>query len=205
MEYPSKIIEKAIQELSGLPGIGRKTALRLALHILKQSEENATRLGEAIISLRKDIKYCKNCYNISDSDICNICGNLRRDKEILCVVEDTKDVIAIEGTHQFNGMYHVLGGVINPMMGIGPSQLNIDSLIERARNEGIKEVIFAFSASIEGDTTAFYIAKKITPMGVRVSSIARGIPMGLDLEYTDEITLGRSLLNRTLISLPSYE
>ncbi len=205
MEYPSKIIEKAIQELSGLPGIGRKTALRLALHILKQTEEKATSLGEAIISLRKDIKYCQNCYNISDSDICNICSNMRRDKEILCVVEDTKDVIALEGTHQFNGMYHVLGGVINPMMGIGPSQLNIDSLIERTQKEGIKEVIFAFSASIEGDTTAFYIAKKITPFGVRVSSIARGIPMGLDLEYTDEITLGRSLLNRTIISLPTYE
>lgn len=205
MEYPSKIIEKAIQELSGLPGIGRKTALRLALHILKQTEENATRLGEAIISLRKDIKYCKNCYNISDDDICNICNNQRRDKSILCVVEDTKDVIAIEGTHQFNGMYHVLGGVINPMMGIGPSQLNIDSLIERVQKDETKEVIFAFSASIEGDTTAFYIAKKMANLGVRVSSIARGIPIGLDLEYTDEITLGRSLLNRTIISLPSYE
>lgn len=205
MEYPSKIIEKAIQELSGLPGIGRKTALRLALHILKQTEENATRLGEAIISLRKDIQYCKNCFNISDSDICNICSSPRRDKEIVCVVEDTKDVIAIEGTHQFNGVYHVLGGVINPMMGIGPSQLNIDSLLERAKKEGIKELIFAFSASIEGDTTAFYIAKKMNPLGIRVSSIARGIPIGLDLEYTDEVTLGRSLLNRTIISLPTVE
>ncbi|MFN0203351.1 MAG: recombination mediator RecR [Bacteroidia bacterium] len=199
MEFPSKIIEQAIQELSSLPGIGRKTALRLALHILKQSEENATRLGEAIISLRKDIRYCKSCHNLSDDDTCNICNHPRRDKQTICVVEDTKDVIAIESTHQYNGVYHVLGGVINPMQGIGPSQLQIDSLLERVKVAEAKEVIFAFSANIEGDTTAFYVSKKLQPLGVKVSSIARGIPIGLDLEYTDELTLARSLLNRTVL------
>jgi recombination protein RecR len=203
MEYPSKIIEQAIQELSSLPGIGRKTALRLALHILKQSEESAIKLGEAIISLRKDIRYCQECFNISDTDTCHICQHNRRDKQTICVVEDTKDVIAIESTHQYNGVYHVLGGIINPLQGIGPSQLKIDALLERVNKDECKEVIFAFSANIEGDTTAFYIAKKLAPLGIKVSSIARGIPIGLELEYTDELTLARSLMNRTLISLPS--
>ena len=201
MQFASKIIEKAIQELSGLPGIGRKTALRLALHILKQPQEKATELGQALIALRKEAKFCRNCHNISDNDTCDICENPRRDAQILCVVEDIKDVIAIESTRQYNGMYHVLGGIINPLMGIGPAQLNIESLLERVKEKPPQEVIFAFSANIEGDTTCFYIAKKLTPLGVRVSSIARGIPIGLDLEYTDEVTLGRSLLNRTLIQL----
>ncbi len=199
MNYPSKVIEKAINELAALPGIGKKTAMRLALHILKQPIENAVGLGEALIALRKEVKYCKNCHNISDSDLCNICINPRRDSQTICVVEDIKDVIAIESTNQFNGVYHVLGGIINPLMGVAPSQLNIDSLIEKVKESDCKEVIFAFSASIEGDTTAFYISKKLTGTAVRISSIARGIPIGLDLEYTDEITLGRSLLNRTII------
>lgn len=201
MQYPSKVIEKAINELATLPGIGRKTALRLALHILKQSEENALNLGEAIIALRTQIRYCEECHNIADDAICNICSSQRRDKEVICVVEDTKDVIALESTNQFNGIYHVLGGIINPLMGVGPSQLNIDSLIAKAENGNIKEIIFAFSANIEGDTTAYYISKKIIPLGIKISSIARGIPVGLELEYTDEITLGRSLLNRTIISI----
>jgi recombination protein RecR len=201
MQYPSKVIEKAIHELATLPGVGRKTALRLALHILKQSEENAVSLGEAIIALRTQIRYCEECHNIADENICNICSSQRRDKEIICVVEDTKDVIALESTNQFSGVYHVLGGIINPLMGVGPSQLNIDSLIEKAKKGVVKEIIFAFSANIEGDTTAYYIAKKLTPLGIKISSIARGIPVGLDLEYTDEITLGRSLLNRTVVSI----
>ena len=199
MNYPSKIIEKAINELASLPGIGKKTALRLALHILKQPLDSAVGLGEAIIALRKEVQYCKKCHNLSDTDICNICSNMRRDQQTICVVEDMKDVIAIESTNQFMGVYHVLGGIINPLMGVGPSQLNIDSLVAKVKEMECKEIIFAFSANIEGDTTAFYISKKIAPLGVKVSSIARGIPIGLDLEYTDEITLGRSLLNRTII------
>ena len=199
MEYPSKSIEEVVNELSSLPGIGKKTALRLALHILKKSEEEADRLGSSIIELRKNIRYCQTCFNISDDETCNICSNPRRNEKLLCVVEDTKDVIALESTHQFNGLYHVLGGLINPLAGIGPSQLNIESLPERIKAREVEEVIFAFSANIEGDTTAFYISRKLSPLGVRVSSIARGIPVGLDLEFTDEVTLARSIINRTLI------
>jgi recombination protein RecR len=205
MQYPAKIIENAVTALSGLPGIGRKTALRLALHILKQSEEGAETLGNAIISLRRDVKYCKLCHNISDDEVCNICRNPRRDPATVCVVEDMKDVIAIENTHQFNGLYHVLGGVINPLQGIGPSQLNIESLLSRIRELETREVIYAFSANIEGDTTAFYITRKLVPMGVSISSIARGIPIGLDLEFTDEVTLARSFLNRTPVTPPATE
>ena len=200
MEYPSKSIEEAVNELSSLPGIGKKTALRLALHILKKSEADAERLGSSIIDLRRNIQYCQTCFNISDSDTCNICKNPRRNEKLLCLVEDTKDVIALENTHQYNGLYHVLGGLINPLAGIGPSQLNIEPIGERIRGRGVEEVIFAFSANIEGDTTAFYISKKIAPLGVRISSIARGIPVGLDLEFTDEVTLARSLINRTLLT-----
>jgi len=200
MEYPSKNIAEAIAELSSLPGIGRKTALRLALHILKQSEADAERLGSAITALRKNIKYCQKCNNISDEDLCNICANPRRRQELICIVEDMKDVIAIEGTHQFNGVYHVLGGLVNPLQGIGPSQLNIESLFPRIASQQCEEVIFALSASIEGDTTSFYLSKKLTPLNVRITSIARGIPVGLDLEFTDEITLGRSLINRTAVA-----
>ncbi|MDP5171714.1 MAG: recombination mediator RecR [Bacteroidia bacterium] len=197
MEFPSKAIEEAVNELAGLPGIGRKTALRLALHILKQREEEAEQLGHAIINLRKNVKYCTRCHNLSDNDLCNICTNPRRNEKILCVVEDMKDVIALESTHQFTGLYHILGGLINPLQGIGPSMLNVESMLGRVRDEGVEEVIFAFSANIEGDTTTFYLQKKLAPMKVRMSSIARGVPVGTDLEFTDEITLARSLINRT--------
>ncbi len=203
MEYPSKAIENVVNELSGLPGIGRKTALRLALFVLKQTEEDAERLGNSIIDLRKNTSYCQVCHNISDSEICNICSNTRRNKKQICVVEDMKDVIALENTHQFNGVYHVLGGLINPLQGISPSMLNLESLINRIREQEVEEVIFAFSANIEGDTTSFYISKKVSNMGIRISSIARGIPIGCDLEFTDEITLARSFINRTLLSMPS--
>lgn len=199
MEYPSKAIKDAVDELASLPGIGRKTALRLALHILKKTEEEAERLGNAIVILRKNIQYCTSCHNISDHELCNICNNNRRNTQLICVVEDTKDVIALESTAQFNGLYHVLGGLVNPLQGIGPGQLNIDSLIERVKEQEVQEVIFAFSANIEGDTTAFYITKKLKNLGIRISNIARGIPVGMDLEFTDEVTLARSLINRTVI------
>lgn len=202
MEYPSKAIESAVNELASLPGIGRKTALRLALHILKKTEDEAEQLGSSITNLRKNIRYCVKCHNISDDEVCNICANPRRDSKLICVVEDTKDVIALENTHQFHGHYHVLGGLVNPLAGIGPSMLNIEALLTRIKEEEIKEIIFAFSANIEGDTTTFYISKKLAPLGVKVSSIARGIPVGCDLEFTDEVTLARSLMNRTQLALP---
>lgn len=202
MEYPSKAIESAVNELASLPGIGRKTALRLALHILKKTEDEAEQLGSSITNLRKNIRYCVKCHNISDDEVCKICANPRRDSKLICVVEDTKDVIALENTHQFHGLYHVLGGLINPLAGIGPSMLNIEALVNRIKEEEIKEIIFAFSANIEGDTTTFYISKKLAPLGVKVSSIARGIPVGLDLEFTDEVTLARSLMNRTQLATP---
>lgn len=205
MEYPSKVIEDAVNELAGLPGIGKKTALRLALHILKQSEEDAEKLGGSIIDLRKKIRYCETCYNISDQPKCKICANPRRDQQTICIVEDTRDVIALESTHQFNGLYHVLGGLINPLQGIGPSMLNIDPLISRVNGSEVKEIIFAFSANIEGDTTSFYISKKLSSFPVNISSIARGIPVGMDLEFTDEITLARSIMNRTRIVVPGKE
>ncbi|HHG83349.1 MAG TPA: recombination protein RecR [Bacteroidetes bacterium] len=197
MEFPSKVIENGVNELARLPGIGKKTALRLALHILKGSETDAESLGNAVISLRKDIQYCKVCGNISDDTTCRICSSHRRDNTTICIVEDCKDVIAIENTGQFTGTYHVLNGVIHPMQGIGPTDLNIDSLLERIAAGECKEIIFALSSSMEGDMTAFYIAKKLKAHALRVSSIARGIPVGSDLEFTDEITLARSLLNRT--------
>ncbi len=197
MEFPSKVIENGVNELSSLPGVGKKTALRLALHILKGTEEDAEALGNAIIALRRDILYCRTCGNISDHDVCKICTSHRRDQGIVCVVEDCKDVIAIENTGQFTGTYHVLNGVIHPMQGIGPSELNIDTLVGRVEEEKIKEIIFALPTSMEGDMTAFYISKRLKAFGLRISSIARGIPVGSDLEFTDEITLARSLMNRT--------
>ena len=202
MEYPSKKIETVVNELAALPGIGRKTALRLALHILRQSEEDVSRLGTSLVEMRTGIKYCQKCHNISDEEVCHICLNPRRNQQLVCIVEDAKDVIAIENTHQFQGLYHVLGGLINPLQGIGPSALHIEPLIERVHKDGINELIFAFSANIEGDTTAFYISKKFKGSGIKISSIARGIPVGCDLEFTDEITLARSLINRTMISVP---
>ena len=198
-QYPSQLLEKAVQQFAKLPGIGRKTALRLVLHLLRQEEDDVTQLAEAISKMRKEVKRCKVCHNISDSDVCPICSNPRRDGSIICVVENIQDVMAIENTQQFNGLYHVLGGVISPMDGIGPADLEIDSLVERVSEGNVKEVILALSSTMEGDTTNFYIFRKLAPFGdVKISIIARGISVGDELEYTDEVTLGRSILNRTL-------
>ena len=195
--YPSSLLEKAVGEISRLPGIGRKTALRLALYLLRQDTDTADSLAEAIIRLRHDVKYCKVCHNISDTDVCTMCSDHSRDTSVICVVENVQDVMAIENTQQFHGLYHVLGGIISPMDGIGPSDLNIDSLVERVGQGGVKEVILALSSTMEGDTTSFYISRRLEKHDVSVSVIARGISVGNELEYTDEVTLGRSILNRT--------
>ena len=202
MDYPSRLIENAVNQIAKLPGIGKKTALRLALHLIRDKEENTLALTEALNSLRANIKFCSTCHNISDEDICSICSSHKRDKTILCIVEDAKDVMAIENTAQFNGVYHVLGGVISPMNGVGPTDLMIESLVNRLddNQSEIKEVILALSPTMEGDTTAFYINRRIKDLSLRVSVIARGIPVGGDLEYADEITLGRSILGRTLFT-----
>ena len=196
MNFPSKVLEKAVEEISGLPGIGKKSALRLALHLLRQSPSQGVALGNAIQKLVTDIKYCQECHNFSDEEICEICNNPKRSDEILCIVEDVRDVMAIENTSKFNGKYLVLGGKISPMEGIGPNQLNISS-IEKKLNEGnVKELIFALSATMEGDTTAYYLYKKFKEFPITFSSIARGIAVGDELEYADEISLGRSIVNR---------
>jgi recombination protein RecR len=200
LEYPSKLIEEAVNQIAKLPGIGKKTALRLVLHLIKERPENTTALTEALTNLRSQIRFCKHCFNISDHEVCGICVSHRRERSLVCVVEDTKDVMAIENTAQYTGLYHVLGGVISPVNGIGPSDLKIEPLVERLSNNQseIKEVILALSPTMEGDTTAFYINKRIKDLPVKVSVIARGVPVGGDLEYADEITLGRSILGRTL-------
>jgi recombination protein RecR len=195
-EYSSKLLELAVSELSRLPGIGKKTALRLALYILKEEEVFAENLSAAIVKMRKQIVFCIRCHNISDSDLCEICANHKRDENTLCVVEDTRDVIAIENTAQYNGLYHVLGGIINPIEGIGPNDLNIKQLIERCHREDIREIILALPATVEGDTTSFYIYKMLKTFELNVTTIARGVAVGDELEYTDEITLGRSIMNR---------
>lgn len=196
MNFPSKVLEKAVEEISGLPGIGKKSALRLALHLLRQPPSQGLALGNAIQKLVTEIKYCNECHNFSDEDICEICNSPKRNDEILCIVEDVRDVMAIENTSKFNGKYLVLGGKISPMEGIGPHQLNISS-IEKKLNEGmVKELIFALSATMEGDTTAYYLYKKFKEFPVTFSSIARGIAVGDELEYADEISLGRSIINR---------
>ncbi len=202
MEYPSKLIEEAVNEVSRLPGIGKKTALRLVLHLVKENENKTFALTEALNKLRTNIKFCKICHNISDEEECSICKSHRRDRSIICVVEESKDVMAIENTSQYRGVYHVLGGIISPMNGVGPSDLKIDSLVERlAKSNGeTKEIILALSPTMEGDTTSFYINKRISGFDLKVSSIARGISVGGDLEYTDEITLGRSITGRTLFN-----
>ncbi len=202
MEYPSKLIEEAVNEVAKLPGIGKKTALRLVLHLIKEQESRTQSLAEALTNLRSNIMFCKICNNISDEEECSICRSHRRDKTLLCVVEDTQDVMAIENTSQFTGIYHVLGGVISPMNGIGPSDLKIDSLVARvsANDNQIKEIILALSPTMEGDTTSFYINRKLATLPIKITSIARGVPMGGDLEYADEITLGRSIIGRTLFS-----
>lgn len=199
MEFPSKLIENAVGELSRLPGIGRKTALRLALHLLKAEMDTTASLAEALAKMRFEITYCRTCHSISDSEQCGICANQLRDHSLVCVVSDVRDVIAIENTGQFKGVYHVLGGVISPIEGVGPSDLHIDSLVERAAADDseIREVILAISPTMEGDTTAFYLSRRLRDVPtVHISTIARGIPVGGELEYADEITLGRSIVER---------
>ncbi|HAS46144.1 MAG TPA: recombination protein RecR [Microscillaceae bacterium] len=197
MVFSSKLIEDAVDQIAGLPGIGKKTALRLVFHLLKQDEKTTVNLAETLLKLRREIIYCEQCHHISDTKICNICSSIKRDHSLLCVVEDSQDVLAIENTAQYQGLYHVLGGVISPMEGISPSDLHIDSLLKRVPDSEIKEVIFALSPTMEGDTTTFYLTKKLREHGVKISTIARGIPIGSELEYTDEITLGRSIIGRT--------
>lgn len=191
------MLENSVNELSKLPGIGKKTALRLALHILKENNNYAESLGNSIIELRNKIQYCKTCHNISDSETCEICSNPKRDKTTVCVVEDVRDVMAIENTGQFTGVYHILGGIISPMDGIGPNDLNIESLIKKVSEDNTNEIIMALSTTIEGDTTNYYIYKKLSPFSIKITTIARGISIGDELEYADEITLGRSIINRT--------
>jgi recombination protein RecR len=196
MEFSSKLLEKAVNEMSQLPGIGKRTALRLVLHMLKQPKEQITSLAQSLQNMRNDVKFCKSCNNISDVDLCEICSNPNRNEEIICVVEDIRDVMAIENTSSFKGLYHVLGGKISPMDGIGPHDLNIASLVNKVKQGHIKELIFALSSTMEGDTTNFYIFKQIQEYNIVTSTIARGISVGDELEYADEITLGRSILNR---------
>lgn len=198
MDYPSKVLSKAVEEISGLPGIGKKSALRLALHLLRQPASQGISLGNSIQNLVTEIKYCKECHNFSDSEICEICSDQKRNDELLCIVEDVRDVMAIENTGKFRGKYLVLGGKISPMEGIGPSQLRIGSIEKKLNNGVVKELIFALSATMEGDTTAYYIYKKFKTFPVVFSSIARGISVGDELEYADEISLGRSITNRTV-------
>lgn len=196
MEYPSKVLAKAVEEISGLPGIGKKSALRLALHLLRQPESQAIVLGESLQKLVTDIKYCRECHNFSDAEVCDICSNPKRNDEVLCIVEDVRDVMAIENTGKFRGRYLVLGGKISPMEGIGPNHLNIAAIQRKLENGSVKELIFALSATMEGDTTAYYIYKKFKHLKVNFSTIARGISVGDELEYADEISLGRSIQNR---------
>lgn len=194
--YNSPLLDNAVVELAKLPGIGRKTALRLALHLLRQDKDTVEALGKSLITMRNEIRYCRVCHNISDEEVCPICSSPRRDASTVCVVENVKDVLTVEASGEFHGLYHVLGGLISPLDGIGPSDLEIDSLVERVKKGGIKEVIFALSPTIEGDTTNFYIYRKLTPTGVETSMLARGLSIGNELEYTDELTLGRSIVNR---------
>ena len=196
-EYPSALLEKAVGEFAKLPGVGRKTALRLALHVLRQPLDDIDEFTSAISHLRHDVKYCTVCHNISDTDVCPICADRTRDRSTVCVVENVQDVMAIENTQQYHGLYHVLGGIISPMDGIGPNDIEIDSLVKRVEQGGINEVIMALASTMEGDTTNFYISRKLADTGVRISVIARGISVGDELEYTDEVTLGRAIMNRT--------
>ena len=198
--YPSQLLERAVAEFSKLPGIGRKTALRLVLDVLRRSEDDVDNFTSAVSRVRKEVKYCRVCHNISDTDVCPICSDTHRDATTICVVENIRDVMAVENTQQYRGLYHVLGGIISPMDGIGPNDIEIDSLVERVAHGGVKEVILALSSTMEGDTTNFYISLKLAPYDVAVSVIARGISVGDELEYTDEVTLGRAILNRTTMT-----
>lgn len=200
-EFASSLLENAVSEFAKLPGIGRKTALRLVLHLLKQDKQNVRQFGEAIIKLREEIQYCKVCHNISETEVCPICADQLRDASTICVVENVKDVMSIENTHQHHGLYHVLGGLISPMDGIGPQDIEIESLEDRVKSGEVKEVILALSATMEGDTTNFYIFRRLAPYpDVKITMLARGVSVGNEIEYTDELTLGRSILNRTLFS-----
>ncbi|WP_347841450.1 recombination mediator RecR [uncultured Draconibacterium sp.] len=194
--YPSRLLENAVNEFSKLPGIGRKSALRLVLHLLRQDKEEVNAFGNSLIELKNEIKHCKICHNISDTETCQICSNPSRNDSVICVVENIRDVMSVENTHQFNGLYHVLGGIISPMDGIGPAELEIDSLVERINSGKVLEVILALSTTMEGDTTNFYIYRKLKDKEIKISTLARGVSIGDELEYTDEITLGRSLMNR---------
>ena len=196
MDFSSKLLENAVNEMAQLPGIGKRTALRMVLHLLKQPKEQTTYLADALKHFRDEIKLCSNCHNISDIDICNICANSRRDPEVVCVVEDIRDVMAIENTAQFKGLYHVLGGKISPIEGIGPQNLTIDSLVKKVAAGNIKEIILALSSTMEGDTTNFYIYRQLQKYSVNLTTIARGISVGDEIEYADEVTLGRSIINR---------
>lgn len=198
--YPSQLLEKAVAEFSKLPGIGRKTALRLVLDVLRRSEEEVDSFTMAVSRVRKEVKYCRVCHNISDTEVCPICSDPNRDASTICVVENIRDVMAVENTQQYRGLYHVLGGIISPMDGIGPNDIAVDSLVDRVKDGGVKEVILALSSTMEGDTTNFYISRKLALYDVTVSVIARGISVGDELEYTDEVTLGRAILNRTTMN-----
>ncbi|MCX6243905.1 MAG: recombination mediator RecR [Bacteroidetes bacterium] len=196
--YPSKLLESAVTELSRLPGIGRKTALRLALHLLRRDLTEVEAFGNAVIKLRKEIRYCNECHNISDTEVCSICASAKRDRSTVCVVETIRDVMAIENTGQMSGVYHVLGGIISPMEGIGPEELTIESLVNRVAEGTVKEVVLALPTTIEGDTTNFYLYRRLKDFPLKITTIARGVSIGDELEFTDEVTLGRSILNRTL-------
>ncbi|MCM1337031.1 MAG: recombination mediator RecR [Candidatus Amulumruptor caecigallinarius] len=196
-EYQSLLLDSCVNALSQLPGVGRKTALRLALHILRRDEAEGVALGQAIIDLRRGIRYCSVCHNISEEEVCPICADATRDRSVICVVESIKDVMSVEATRQFHGLYHVLGGVISPMDGIGPDSLEVDSLMERAASGEVREVILALGATMDGETTGYYLYRRLRPLNVEVTQLARGVAVGNDLEYTDEITLGRSIVNRT--------
>lgn len=195
--YPSKLLESAVNEFSRLPGIGRKTALRLVLHMLRQAPSDVDRFGQSIMRLRKEVLFCKVCYNITDAEVCSICNDKKRDQGLVMIVEDIRDVMAVENTSQYNGLYHILGGILNPMDGIGPEQLNIQGLVDRISAGQVREVIMALSTTMEGDTTVFYLFRKLKPFDIVVTTIARGVAIGGELEFADEVTLGRSIINRT--------
>ena len=197
MDFSSKLLENAVNEMSQLPGIGKRTALRLVLHLLKNPKEQTQKLSESLLKMRETINFCNNCHNISDTQLCEICANPNREAQIVCVVEDIRDVMAIENTSQYRGHYHVLGGKISPIEGIGPSDLNVSSLLERAARPNTKEIIMAVSPTIEGDTTIFYLSKQLKPFNLKISTIARGVSFGGELQYADEVTLGRSIASRT--------
>jgi recombination protein RecR len=200
--FPSKLLENAVNEFASLPGIGRKTAFRLVMNLLRRDSDEVRRFGETLMKLHDEIHYCKVCHNISDTEVCNICNDKNRDKTMVCVVENIQDVIAVENTRQFKGLYHVLGGIISPIDGIGPADLKIDSLEEKVKLGGINEIIFALSTTMEGDTTNYYLYKRLNKYNIQLSTLARGVAIGDELEYTDEITLGRSIMNRTPFITP---